>query len=204
MSTSISTTLAACLESFNKLKALVEQLDYGREEEVPSAAWTDELGRLRVWASNVGAHQTGQSSLESRMIGPPTLFDSQAKICQQFAKLLADLKLILTETRNELSGLGSSASGDDAPPEALPDQTTELQQSHESVVSTIDCLNQLAEIIRKPSRATLDDRSEGSLAEGNENSPSTPPTEGTDSHSANPVEHRANHGQGGKVPGPGA
>lgn len=168
MSTSISTTLATCLESFNQLKALVEQPDYGREEEVPSAAWTDELGRLRVWASNVGAHQTGQSSLESRMIGPPTLFDSQAKICQQFAKLLADLKLILTETRNELSGLGSSASGDDAPPEALPNQTTELQQSHESVVSTIDCLNQLAEIIRKPSRATLDDRSEGSLAEGNE------------------------------------
>ena len=25
--------------------------------------WEDELGRLRVWAANIGAHQTNQSSL---------------------------------------------------------------------------------------------------------------------------------------------
>jgi hypothetical protein len=37
------------------------------ETEVSVRKWEDELGRLRVWAANIGAHQSGQSSLDYRL-----------------------------------------------------------------------------------------------------------------------------------------
>lgn len=67
MSDSISTTLTKCLESFDELIRRAKQPDYRYKEETSSDAWTDELGRLREWASYVGAQETGQSSIESRV-----------------------------------------------------------------------------------------------------------------------------------------
>ncbi len=48
MATSINAILIPCLKSFNQLQEQVEQPGYSFEEEVPSVAWGDELGRLRI------------------------------------------------------------------------------------------------------------------------------------------------------------
>ena len=69
MATSIATSVIACLTSFNELIGETNGLpphDTGELGLIP-AAWEDELGRLRMWAANIGAHQTGQSSLDFRL-----------------------------------------------------------------------------------------------------------------------------------------
>jgi hypothetical protein len=65
MATSISSLLIECLGLFNALVARRDLVSH--DAEVPVTLWADELGRLRVWAANIGAHQTGQSSLDYRL-----------------------------------------------------------------------------------------------------------------------------------------
>lgn len=96
MATSISALLIPCLKSFNQLQERVEQPEYNHEEEVPPASWGDKLGRLRVWAANIGAHQTGQSSLDFRL-------RDASHISKQIAKLLQDLEQSLSDVFEELS-----------------------------------------------------------------------------------------------------
>ncbi len=151
MSASISTTLDACLKSFNQLKVQVERPDYRCEKDVPSVSWTAELDRLEKWASNVGAHRTGQASPES-MLGDTF---SGRKAAKLILKLLVAIKSDLTEILEELSGPGPSASGYDAPSDSSPEQTTELQQLHKLVASDINCLYELAELKPKTQHAVL-------------------------------------------------
>ena len=153
MATSISSILIPCLKSFNQLQERVEQPDYttSYEEEVSSLAWGDELGRLRIWAANIGAHQTGQSSLDFRL-------RDASHISKQVTDLLRDLDQSLNDIVQEISEeAGTENSGDDGTSAAWPDEnpTTELQQLHEEVVNIIDCLYQLSMLIRKPAQHDL-------------------------------------------------
>lgn len=153
MATSISSILIPCLKSFNQLQERVEQPDYTTcyEEEVSSLAWGDELGRLRIWAANIGAHQTGQSSLDFRL-------RDASHISKQVTSLLRDLDQSLNDIVEEISEeAGTEGSGDDGTSAAWPNEnpTTELQQLHEEVVNIIDCLYQLSMLIRKPAQHDL-------------------------------------------------
>ena len=62
MAASISSSIVASLKAFN---ALIEQLNSTDPNDLPETLsmgqWEDELGRLRMWAANIGAHRTGQS-----------------------------------------------------------------------------------------------------------------------------------------------
>lgn len=164
MSTSISTTLTACLESFNQLKARAEQPDYRHEEEVPLVSWTAELDRLEMWTLNVEALRAGRSSLESRL---GNSFTSQ-EVSKGVAKLLEDLDTFLDEILQELSEAGPSASEDDASSGTSIEQTTELQQLHELVVNVIDNLNERSTLIQERIRRILDRASKGSSVEDDE------------------------------------
>ena len=150
MATSISAILIPCLKSLNHLQEQVERPEYGREGEVSSALWGDELGRLRVWAANIGAHQTGQSSLDFRL-------RDASHISKQVMKLLGDLQQSLHDIFDELSEDENKAYEDDETLAAWPgdESTTELQQLHEEVVNIIDCLYQLSMLIRKPAQHDL-------------------------------------------------
>ncbi len=159
MATSISAILIPCLKSFNQLQEQVERPDYTRKAEVSSTSWGDELGRLRVWAANIGAHQTGQSSLDFRL-------RDASHISKQVTKLLQDLDRSLHEISSELSHR-TEASEDDKPSIAWPgdESTTELQQLHEEVINIIDCLYQLSMLIRKPAQHDMFVGSYGDKAE---------------------------------------
>ena len=97
MAISISTSIIACLKAFN---AFVEDLQALNGKNPASFllinAWQDELGRLRIWAANVGAHQTNQSSLDYR------LRDS-SHIREQIVKLLDELMKRLHEAGNAIN-----------------------------------------------------------------------------------------------------
>lgn len=150
MATSISAILIPCLKSFNQLHERVERPDYSHEGEVPSVSWGDELGRLRIWAANIGAHQTGQSSLEFRL-------RDASHISTQIKNLLRELDQSLNDILDELSEDGTKASEDDETSAAWPDDnsTTEFQQLHEEVVNIVDCLYQLSMLVRKPAQHDL-------------------------------------------------
>ena len=149
-SISTRTTLIRCLESFNQLFERVEQSDYGREDEVDSVSWMDELGRLRIWAANTGALRTGQSSLDFQ------LRDS-SHIKQQVVELLEDLGQTILETTDALSEDVPEASDDGEFLDAGHDESpkTQLQQLYEGVVTIINCLYRMSMLIRRPAEHDL-------------------------------------------------
>jgi hypothetical protein len=139
MTTSISSVLVDCLRSFNGLASRPELAIY--TAEVPTNLWTDELGRLRVWAANIGAHQTGQSSLDYRLRDASHIKAQTVKLLERLRRTLSDAEEFLAGGAEEDDNL----SADDA-------DETELQQVYRAVVDTTDCLFQLSMIIRRPAQ----------------------------------------------------
>ncbi|KAL8816857.1 MAG: hypothetical protein Q9223_004209 [Gallowayella weberi] len=143
---SISPLLLSCLGTFTKLGKLVSTPSYERyESEVLAAAWIDELGRLRIWAANVGAHQSSQSSLDFRL-------RDASHIRNQVVKLLTSLKRLLDKAIEYLS---AESHDDDSllVDEALDeDPLTELQGIFEELIAIVQCLYMLAIAIRNPTQ----------------------------------------------------
>ena len=147
MAGSIATSIIACLKSFNEFIAEIKSVpshEAGDLGLVP-AAWEDELGRLRMWAANIGAHQTAQSSLDFR------LRDS-SHIREQIVKLLQDLLQRLQDTRDVLAEGEKAADNDEFADHASDDgePTTEIQELRESVATIVNCLFQMSMLVRKP------------------------------------------------------
>ena len=131
----------------------MKQPDYKYEEDVSSTSWTDKLGRLRVWASNIGADQTGQSSLEFRL-------RDASHISQQMTKLLKNLDGILSDVKDKISSDPVEASEVTTLPddeESWPgdDPPSELQQLYEEVVNIVNCLYKMSILIRRPAQHDL-------------------------------------------------
>ncbi|EXJ58704.1 hypothetical protein A1O7_06133 [Cladophialophora yegresii CBS 114405] len=139
MATSISSVLVDCLRCFNALTTRAELALYAAE--VPTNLWTDELGRLRVWAANIGAHQTGQSSLDYRLRDASHIKAQTLKLLERLRRTLDDAEEFLT--RGPEDDDNSSAADEDE---------TELQQVYKGLVDTTDCLFQLSMIIRRPAQ----------------------------------------------------
>ncbi|GLA13934.1 hypothetical protein AnigIFM62618_011352 [Aspergillus niger] len=121
------------------------------ENEVPVHAWTDELGRFRVWAANIGAHQQGLSSLDYRL-------RDASHIQSQIFRLLTALEESLIDLEDLTSGGIEDADGPfDEQMEELyrefedeSNHTTQAQEIYQSVVNTISHLFQMSMIIRNP------------------------------------------------------
>lgn len=63
MAVSISSSLLACRNDFNKFIEEIELLNEKKPEGLYVQDWDDERDGLRIWAANTGALQTYQSSL---------------------------------------------------------------------------------------------------------------------------------------------
>ena len=151
MAISISASIIACLKAFN---AFVEDLQALNGKNPASSllinAWQDELGRLRIWAANVGAHQTNQSSLDYR------LRDS-SHIRKQIVKLLDKLMKRLQEAGNAINGEGDDL--EDSEVESLDGSVsddeglqTDVHHLQSSVATLITCLFQMSMLVRKPAQ----------------------------------------------------
>ncbi|KLJ08554.1 hypothetical protein EMPG_16011 [Blastomyces silverae] len=184
MPSPLSSRLLACLHLFEEAcfrcdKIIAAQQDpltfyYGGDDEstdiptsfeqyVPSLdkflpALQDEYGRLRVWTGNIGAHQSGRSSLEYRL-------RDASHIRAQVASLLDALKCSLSEVLAIVSGerppededteewSDNEDSDDGSTPyeEELP-QPAELFQLLEDITIVIKCLYKLSMVIRQPAQ----------------------------------------------------
>lgn len=142
---SIATSFRDCLNLFEELIAKL-RLEPLRDEGGSNGIWEDELGRFKIWAANIGAHQIGRSALDFRL-------RDASHIRDEVLTLLGDLRRTLQDVEDVL--IGPTPSEDDVapgPPRPAGAPETELQQLHRSTVAIIRCLLQLTMVIRNPAQ----------------------------------------------------
>ena len=143
MAALISSSILACLKSFNEF---IEEIRHSQQANPDAGAWEDELGRLRMWAANIGAHQTGQSSLDFRLRDASHIREQIVKLLQGLLRRLDDARVVLAED--------GESDDEEAADELMneEDSKTEIQELQESVATTINCLFQMSILVRKPAQ----------------------------------------------------
>ncbi|OJD24621.1 hypothetical protein ACJ73_04019 [Blastomyces percursus] len=184
MSSPLSSRLVACLHLFEDAcsrcdKIIAVQHDpltfyYGGDDEssdiptsleqyVPSLErflpqLQDEYGRLRVWTGNIGAHQSGRSSLEYRLRDASHIRAQVASLLDALKWSLSEVLAIVSGERppedediEEWSDSDNSDNGFSPYEEELP-QPAELFQLLEDITVIIKCLYKLSMVIRQPAQ----------------------------------------------------
>jgi len=149
MAISISSSIIACLKAFNEFIEEIQDPDKDEPEGMQVQTWQDELGRLRIWAANIGAHQTGQSSLDFRLRDSSHIRQQIIKLLDELPQRLQDVRDVIAEGEDEdVESLGGSSSEDE-------ESQTEFQQIRKSVATIINCLFQMSILVRKPAQHDL-------------------------------------------------
>ena len=145
MTLALPDLVSSTLSSFEDVRSkLAAHPSFKRKPELLSP-WDDELGRMRLWISNIGAHQRGQSSLEFRL-------RDASHIQNQKVQLLEDICDALEESRDILDQLESSETSGNHEETSQDDIQAELQQLHENIVTFVRCLYQMSLLVRKPAK----------------------------------------------------
>lgn len=146
---SIATSFRQCLESFEKLVANLEESHLAFTQGTPFSMWEDELGRLKVWAGNIGAHLEGQASLDFRLRDASHIRQNIADLIQDLQQTIRDIRDSLTDPEQPGHDVAPESSANDREPES------ELQQLHREVVNIIGCLFQMSMLVRNPAKHSL-------------------------------------------------
>ncbi|KAI0512938.1 hypothetical protein F5B22DRAFT_637527 [Xylaria bambusicola] len=85
----ISERVGACLKGFKDLITEYNSYDSDKESERVSDI-QDELSRFRVWTGNIGAHQTGRSSLQYRLRDASHLTSQVLRLLDSLHEMLQD------------------------------------------------------------------------------------------------------------------
>jgi hypothetical protein len=139
MAAVLSSRVNNCLKLF---KNLITNDGLSRyHDEVPANLWQDELGRFRVWAANIGAHQVDQSSLDYRLRDASHIRDQISSLLVALQGTIKYLEEVVAENPNDYEEEFSDGEG-----------TTEVQQIYSGLVDNINCLFRMSMLIRKPAR----------------------------------------------------
>lgn len=133
----IATAVISCLRKLgdlvlsNKLKCYDSQVRHSR--------WQDELGRLRVWAANIGAHQTGSLSLDHRLRDASHIKKQTLRVLERLQRTIDDLQDAIDEPAmpDDLSTSDDEYGG------------TEIELVYNSLRDTISNLFKISIAIRK-------------------------------------------------------
>ncbi|KAJ6024623.1 hypothetical protein N7540_005420 [Penicillium herquei] len=114
-------------------------------DEISPVLWTDELGRLRVWVANTGAHKTGGLSLEARLRNMPDLREQVVRLLNRMRRGINDLRGALKiPNREKIASDENSESSDDE-----NQGKTELQLIYHDFCDTINELFRVAILIQQ-------------------------------------------------------
>lgn len=141
--TNISSVVVQCLKDLSRLVS--EDLS-SFASEVPPALWKDELGRLRVWAANIGAHQTGQSSLDHRLRDASHIKKQTLRVLRRLQRTTEDINDILHHSPGDDDFSDLSGDEDD------DEHQTEMQSIYHALRDTINNLFQMSMLIRQPAQ----------------------------------------------------
>ena len=152
MAASISSSIVASLKAFN---ALVEKLNSTDPDDLPESLsigqWEDELGRLRMWAANIGAHKTGQSSLDFRLRDASHIRNQILKLLKNVEASIDSAQELLFERPDSDEETFSDDDGDDE--REAPGSI--LEELLASLAAIIKSLFQLSMLVRKPAQHDL-------------------------------------------------
>ena len=87
----IASESKACIRHFEEICSIISSLGSQHPTELSPHTIPDEFGRFRVWAGNIGALQSGTSSLDKRLKKAP-------HVQRQVLQLLDDLNYTLRES----------------------------------------------------------------------------------------------------------
>lgn len=117
-----------------------------------------ERSRFRIWAGNIGAHQTGGRSLQYRLRDASRLQEQVATLINDLVDTLQDAIDISSGAKvpwDQLESVGGD--GDSAEEEPLPDEedgddlpTSELSQVARDIEDIVSCLLRLSTALRNP------------------------------------------------------
>lgn len=144
MAHTISSVAINCLKLLKRLVSSDGILQY--EHEVPPTLWNDELGRLRVWIANIGAHQTGQSSLDYRLRDASHVKVQVSRLLRRLERACGDAWDIFDNSAAEEEDESSDSDGDSSPGQ------TELQKIYHTLRDTLNCLFRMSMVIRQPAQ----------------------------------------------------
>ncbi|KAL8830379.1 MAG: hypothetical protein Q9170_005760 [Blastenia crenularia] len=145
---SIAKAFTICLSAFEEALDVLEG-----HRAVPLPKWRDEIGRLRIWAANIAAPQTGQSSLDFRLRDAPHIHQQILHLLNDLREAIHELREALIEPENTMIVDYVAESSDD--PDNPSDEgspESEIEQLHRTFVNIIDCLFQMSMLVRKPAR----------------------------------------------------
>lgn len=155
MTSSIASSIKAALKSFNEFIQQIKAPDCEAVEGLSIRGWEDELGRLRVWAANIGAHQTNQSSLDFRLRDASHVREQIIKLLGSLTRRLDDARGVLQEGDDQ----GSEVSSDAEEEAEKLDLEPEMLQMQHSAAAIINRLFQMSILVRKPAQVDLRVRS---------------------------------------------
>lgn len=151
MAATISSLVRSCLEEYNDLTANLQFFASKHGEEKYCILWEDELGRLRVWTANIGAHQTGQSSLDYRLRDASHIRLHIVKLLGELNKTLKDVEHLVDDDSLDVASNQSDSSGDSDV--SIPEgPAAELSELLEDLINIIDCLYRMSMLVRRPAR----------------------------------------------------
>ncbi|PYH36543.1 uncharacterized protein BO87DRAFT_395389 [Aspergillus neoniger CBS 115656] len=120
-------------------------------DQVPVSLWEDEVGRLRVWAADVGADERGSLSLDYRLRDSSHLKDQISSLLEQLQRNCESL-LEIANPGSADGKLPDSDMNEKLQTESQTESQTELQSIYHAVHNTVDCLFRIAPAIRQPAR----------------------------------------------------
>lgn len=145
MTGTIAQSWLACIASFHELLQDTKNPYKSQAKGLQVQTWRDELGRLRVWALNVGAYRKGPSSLDFRL-------RTASHIRAQTIDLLSTLRRRVEDARSILAdfveGTLDEAFVDEGSDEE--EAPSELEELRQSVATIIKCLFRMSMLIRNP------------------------------------------------------
>ena len=133
MAGKISDRVAICLKTFQSL-VLDLSNDTSGGQPAPQL-WQDALARFRIWSSNIGAHQKGQSSLDYRLRDASHIKDQILKVLASLGQNLLDAEEVLVETEFDKPNESSAS---------------ELEEIYSGTQKLLECLYQLSMRVRRP------------------------------------------------------
>ncbi|CAF9904963.1 MAG: hypothetical protein HETSPECPRED_004835 [Heterodermia speciosa] len=146
MATSISSLIRSCLQTYESLIKDLRGSNFAHEDARICVLWEDQLGRLRVWTANIGAHQTGPSSLDYRLRDASHIRQLLVKLLEDLSQTLKDVQYLIAEDSTV------DSASDDSAVSFSNDPARELTGLHEGLVSIVDCLYQTSVLVRRPAR----------------------------------------------------
>jgi len=153
MADTISQCLLACFASFDDFLRFVGDPQIAQTEGLTVQAWQDELGRLRLWASNIDAHRThrtGQSYLDLRLRDASHIRGQIVELLKALHRRIQDARIILAEVRDD--------DGDEVFVDEHSDEDeipSEIEELRRSVANMIRCLFRMAMLVRNPAQHDL-------------------------------------------------